>query len=852
MSFRKLLTFATVIITMFICIWRLAQAESPDGKLPPDIFIVRIYYENIADLEQLADLDVHEFNNVAERYVLVSADSAIYYQLKQAGWQVIVDEQATAEFKQNHFPFYGGYRTVDELQAELQTIEATYPNLTELFDYGDSYCQSQGGCTTLGGEMQLGYDLMALRITNESIAGSSTISGTTIISGTKPIFFLMANIHAREITTPELAMRMIDWLLLNYGTNADATWMVDWHEIWVVPTVNPDGHWLVELGTLPPYNTNPFTQRKNANRSNGCTTWPPNGGSQYGIDLNRNHSYGWNQGGSSNNPCSLTYHGPAATSELEVSQLQALVQSLIPDQRGPNPGDTAPEDARGVFITMHSYGSLVLWPWGYTTAPAPNREGLKAIGDKLATYNGYTSCQPSLCLYIASGTSDDWAYGELGVPAFTFEIGNSFMPPYGQIDSIQWPQNGPALQYATRIARIPYRLALGPDALDVTAVSHINTMTITAVINDDNNGDNPITAAAYAIDIPYWVSSTITSTLSASDGTFDSVVEPVEAVVDASQLTNGQHMLFVRGQDNEGNWGPVSAIFFEISHGDATANLYKEVSSTSITVTEPFTYSLHYQLSLTGTHTYTTSLQDPLAPELAVLTDTIQVIGVPETAVYLPGTHEIQLNSSGTFTDAQAITITFQVSTTITAAGSSITNSFNSQETVDGLPVPPHTSNTTITYIGFSQASSVLTKTVNAAIAQPGDILTYTLAHVLTLSGTHSYTLSLVDMLPTAVTLLTSTLQLNGQPAPQLYNPISHTLHYTASSIFTNTTYLTITFQTKILTETADSTLITNTAIVTGTVNSNNIIPQSSQAITTLEVVPIVLQYQFLPMIRKE
>jgi hypothetical protein len=39
----------------------------------------------------------------------------------------------------------------------------------------------------------------------------------------------MANIHAREITTPELAMRFLDLLLEDYGFDADITWLVDYH-----------------------------------------------------------------------------------------------------------------------------------------------------------------------------------------------------------------------------------------------------------------------------------------------------------------------------------------------------------------------------------------------------------------------------------------------------------------------------------------------------------------------------------------------------------------------------------------------------------------------------------------------
>lgn len=530
----------------------LAEAAQQDDGLPDGAFVARVYYDTIADIERLARYDVFEYNNLKEQYVLVSMDRTLYRQLERDGWRLAVDADATAFLMPTMGvdTFYGGYRTVPELYADMDAINAAHPTLTEIVDYGDSYCKTQGGCTTLGGDFQPGFDLRAIRVTNEAIGG------------TKPVFFLVANIHAREITTPELAMRMLDWLIDGYGVNADATWIVDYHEVWIVPTVNPDGHDLVELGTEPPYNGNPFYQRKTADRSNGCNTWPPNTFSQYGIDLNRNHSFMWNTGGSSGLPCDQTYRGPSAASAVEVSSLQNLILAHIPDQRGPNPGDAAPRNTTGILITMHSYSELVLWPWGNTTSPAPNKVHLEAIGDKLATYNGYTSCQPSICLYITSGTTDDWSYGELGIPSFTFEVGNQFMPPYAEIDNVQWPDNGPALQYAAKIARTPYRQAFGPDALNVTASDNGNgTYNLTATINDAQNGNQTIRRAVFFVDTPYWAGGSAL-TMSASDGSYNSPIENVQATVGG--LSSGRHIVYVHGMDQQRNIGPATAVFIDV------------------------------------------------------------------------------------------------------------------------------------------------------------------------------------------------------------------------------------------------------------------------------------------------
>ncbi|MFQ5434843.1 MAG: M14 family zinc carboxypeptidase, partial [Anaerolineae bacterium] len=370
---------------------------------------------------------------------------------------------------------------------------------------------------------------------------------------------------AAVVTTPEIAMRMLDWLVDGYGTNADATWLVDYHEIWIVPTVNPDGHRLVELGAES--GGSPYYQRKNANQTNGCTVWPPTMSTQYGVDLNRNHSFKWGGAGTSTSPCSQTFRGFSAASEPEVAAVQVLIRSLISDQRGPGDNDAAPANTQGVFITLHSYSELILWPWGYTNTTAPNKAGLQAIGDKMATYNGYTSCQPGSCLYAASGTSDDWAYGELGIPSFTFELGSSFMPFYQTIDGEQWPDNGPALQYAAKIARRPYQLAFGPDILNIqTSITSTQPITLTATLDDRNNGNRALQTAVYTIDAPPWRSNVITHTLSAVDAAFDSPTEEVTAVL--PPLPPGKHTLYLQGQDADGNWGAVSAAFVEIPFTD--------------------------------------------------------------------------------------------------------------------------------------------------------------------------------------------------------------------------------------------------------------------------------------------
>lgn len=669
---RLIALAACLIIALSIggMVWARLMALSNVEELGqlPDVtsFVVRIYYDDIADLVNLQDYDIWEYNNLEERYVLAAVDTARYIALQNQGWNVTVDlarSQALIPATGSTVDFYGDYRTVDELYDDLAALNAAKPELSELVIYGESHCLAQNGCTTLGGDESEGFPLHALRITNEGIPGSSEMTEHGITKGQKPVFFLIANIHAREITTPEIAMRFIEYLLNGYGDDADATWLVDHHEIWVIPIINPDGHWLVELGQTGKYGPLPFYQRKNANNdtnSDGkpdCSIWPPSTFEQYGIDLNRNHSFGWGPPGSSNVFCNMTYRGPSPGSEVEVAALEALVSALIPDQRGPDLSDPAPDDTTGIFITLHSYSNLVLWPWGNSSMPAPNKPDLKAIGDKFATYNNYLSCQPSECLYLTNGSSDDWAYGVLGVPAFTFEIGNQFMPPYSEIDAIQWPDNKPALIYAAKIARTPYMTVHGPDTLNLVVTGQSPDLIVTGEINDQENGGNPISSAAYSIDAPPWQNGVELHPLNPVDGSFDSSSEAVSGELDFSALTPGKHMLFMYGQDSEGNRGAVSATFFEVQTG---WSFQKVALNNYLTPGGTIPYEIKLSLTRSGTnHSYSTEIVDVLPPEMDAIPETIKVNGTIQPGIYDQSTRTLRYKSEGVFDEQWHVSITF-------------------------------------------------------------------------------------------------------------------------------------------------------------------------------------------------
>jgi hypothetical protein len=513
-----------------------------------DWLVARVYYGDLATLQSLTnELDVWEVQP-AQGYLVALLTPTERERLEQAGLRVEVDAARTARLGMapdtntqaaGGIPGYSCYRTVEETFATLQSLAATYPALAQVSDVGNTWRkQSTGGAQ--------GYDLWLLRLTNSAHPGP------------KPRFFLMAEIHAREYTTAETATRFAEYLLQNYGRDPEVTWLLDENEIDILPMANPDGRKQAEAGILWRKNVNPYT----------CSTLD-----KQGVDLNRNSSFHWGGEGSSSDVCNDLYRGPTPASEPEVQAIQTLLSGLYPDRRGPLDTDLAPLDTEGLFITLHSYSQLVLWPYGWSDVPAPNGTQLATLGRKLAFFNHYTPQQAS-GLYAASGGTDDWTYGELGVAAFTFEMGSDFFESCSNFETTIWPDNRTALLTAAKSARRPYQTPAGPDVttLQVSPAVVIpgTAVTLTGLANDNRyaaySGEpfQPIQAARYSIDAPSWTLGQATFPLSPNDGAYNSPVENLTSLIDTRKLSVGRHILFVEAQDTNGVWGSPSAIFLNV------------------------------------------------------------------------------------------------------------------------------------------------------------------------------------------------------------------------------------------------------------------------------------------------
>jgi carboxypeptidase T len=215
--------------------------------------------------------------------------------------------------------------------------------------------------------------------------------------------------HAREHLTVEMTMSILHLLADNYGHINKITNLVNSREVYIVFDLNPDGG---EYDIL-----NEFYHYWRKNRQ---PTPNPN---YIGTDLNRNYDYKWGCcGGSSGFEGDETYRGPSPESTPEVAAYAAFVESRV----------IGGKQQITTSISFHTYGQLVMWPYGYTFTNIPpdmdptDYEVFTTMGTAMAN----RTCQQGDCytpqqssdLYITDGSNLDWMYGSQRIIAFTIEM----------------------------------------------------------------------------------------------------------------------------------------------------------------------------------------------------------------------------------------------------------------------------------------------------------------------------------------------------------------------------------------------------------------------------------------------
>ncbi len=290
------------------------------------------------------------------------------------------------------YPFPPRYHTNNEVFTDLRRLALNYPTLCRL--------------ETLGYSTRLAQPLLALKI-----------SDNPHLREDEPRLFFNGNHHACEIIGPEICLFLAESLLGNYATNPEIKRFIDSLEIWIMPLVNPDGHYIVEedIDSL---------WRKNLrdNDNNGQINLDYDG-----VDLNRNYNFLWVRGDA--NPSSREYRGPFPFSEAEIVAIR----------------DLALREKFVASICYHSdidprRGEYVYFPWRWGNSFSPDYPHLRSVAESLAL-NIVNDANNGTYSYIYGSAEDgglarNWLYYALGIFSFTIEVSRGYRPPESRVDSI--------------------------------------------------------------------------------------------------------------------------------------------------------------------------------------------------------------------------------------------------------------------------------------------------------------------------------------------------------------------------------------------------------------------------------
>ncbi|GLZ38790.1 M14 family zinc carboxypeptidase [Actinokineospora sp. NBRC 105648] len=328
--------------------------------------------------------------------------------------------------------------------------------------------------------------------------------------------------HAREWPAGEHAMEWATELVKGYKAGGELRSLVGKTRNIVVPIVNTDG-FSISREAEPRGDFSRFDyemKRKNCNASDSpaqyrtgvCKANPA--GRQRGTDPNRNYAGFWGGAGASTAWSNDTFRGSAPFSEPETRNIRSLVSTRQVTN----------------LITLHTYSNLVLRVPGVADVRAPLDEPVyKALGDKFATRNGYTS-QPSWMLYDTTGSTEDWSYFATGGFGFTFEIGaEEFHPPFETGVVAEYAGLAPAPgagKGGNRQAFIDMLTNAADPAAHSTLIGSAPKGYQLQLRKAFQTPTSPVVQPDGSAGAPIYVADTLTSTLASTGGRFSWSVNP--------------------------------------------------------------------------------------------------------------------------------------------------------------------------------------------------------------------------------------------------------------------------------------------------------------------------------------
>ncbi|CAK1588932.1 unnamed protein product [Parnassius mnemosyne] len=314
-----------------------------------------------------------------EEFIKLLEDHGIAYKLhaEDVKAQLDIDDKLfetrrreSSGKKNERIPF-DYYPELEEINEYLEYVAEQYPNLVTIVYPGYTF---------------EGRELKYLKI-----------STTNFEDEDKPIILIDGGFFGRDWITSATVLFAIYNL-----TQTDMLHDYDWI---LLPVVNPDGY-------KYSFTNDRFWIKTRSTDQHLFSTLCP------GVNANRNFNFFWNTLDTSYTPCADNYAGNKPLSERETFVLRFSLDEFIP--------------RIVLYISMHSYGSLILYPWGNDGSLSNHAFALQSVGVAMAD-TIYANSLPDFPRYIVgnsvlvtgiktSGTAVDYAH-KLGTPlSFNLEL----------------------------------------------------------------------------------------------------------------------------------------------------------------------------------------------------------------------------------------------------------------------------------------------------------------------------------------------------------------------------------------------------------------------------------------------
>lgn len=404
MIFKELLIFVT-ITTAVTCARRTFRGDQVLTLFPTTDDHVTLI-QGFGDEETLVDFWSPGYASAVKRGIEVDVrvpsvhlnyfkglvnQYGMEYKVKISDVQRLIDGQHKTQAK----ALSSGFSSIVDYDYNV------YHQLEEINDWTVGIANAYGG-------------IVRRSILGQSTEGRDIPMLTVETDPSNPALFLDCGFHAREWISPAFCQCFTKNLLENYGQDPYFTNLLDQLTFYIVPVVNVDGYkYSWETDRM-------WRKTRSYYAGDRCI----------GTDPNRNCDALWSGPGSSNISCAATYYGPYVESEPEVKALANFIRGNI--------GKIM------TYVTVHSYGQMIIYPYSYTTALAEDDATLNQYATKSAeaieSVSGtkYIYGAGATLLYEAAGGSDDFAY-DAGVPiSYTYELRDTgkygFILPDNQIE----------------------------------------------------------------------------------------------------------------------------------------------------------------------------------------------------------------------------------------------------------------------------------------------------------------------------------------------------------------------------------------------------------------------------------